>query len=97
MVNFDFPNSSEDYVHRIGRTARAERYGTSYTFFTPEDGAKAHDLMEVLKEANQQVPSSLLQLGMMHRWDKKRKNSFIVEINKHRITYSRLVSNTDEL
>ena len=34
VVNLDFPSSTEDYVHRIGRTARAERTGTAYTFFT---------------------------------------------------------------
>ncbi len=32
VVNFDVPNSAEDYVHRIGRTARAGASGTAYTF-----------------------------------------------------------------
>ncbi len=36
VVNFDFPNGVEDYVHRIGRTGRAGATGKSYTFFTPQ-------------------------------------------------------------
>lgn len=36
VVNYDFPNGVEDYVHRIGRTGRAGAKGTSYTFFTPQ-------------------------------------------------------------
>lgn len=36
VINFDFPNGVEDYVHRIGRTGRAGASGESYTFFTPQ-------------------------------------------------------------
>ena len=36
VVNFDFPNGVEDYVHRIGRTGRAGATGEAYTFFTPQ-------------------------------------------------------------
>ena len=63
MVNFDYPNSSEDYIHRIGRTARAERHGTAYTFFTQGDGKQAADLVQVLEEAQQQVPEKLASLA----------------------------------
>lgn len=62
VINFDYPNSSEDYVHRIGRTARASKRGTSYTFFTIANARQAKDLMEVLKEAKQQINPKLLQL-----------------------------------
>uniref|UniRef100_A0A915EMQ3 RNA helicase n=1 Tax=Ditylenchus dipsaci TaxID=166011 RepID=A0A915EMQ3_9BILA len=37
VINYDFPKNSEDYVHRIGRTGRGDKLGTSYTFFTNED------------------------------------------------------------
>jgi len=63
VVNFDYPNSSEDYIHRIGRTARAERHGTAYTFFTQGDGKQAADLVQVLEEAQQQVPEKLASLA----------------------------------
>jgi len=63
VVNFDYPNSSEDYIHRIGRTARANRHGTAYTFFTPQDGKNAADLIAVLEEAQQTVPPKLNDIG----------------------------------
>ncbi len=37
VINYDVPNAPEDYVHRIGRTARAGAGGTAITFFAPED------------------------------------------------------------
>jgi len=37
VVNFDLPHTAEDYVHRIGRTARAERTGVASSFAAPEE------------------------------------------------------------
>jgi ATP-dependent RNA helicase RhlE len=37
VVNYDFPMHSEDYVHRIGRTGRAQAIGDAISFITPED------------------------------------------------------------
>jgi ATP-dependent RNA helicase RhlE len=37
VVNFDLPNNADDYIHRIGRTARAEKSGLAYSFVSPED------------------------------------------------------------
>jgi ATP-dependent RNA helicase DeaD len=37
VINFDVPNSSESYVHRIGRTGRVGRTGRAITFVTPEE------------------------------------------------------------
>lgn len=48
VVNYDFPNCIEDYIHRIGRTGRAGATGLSFTFVTQKDGGKAADLCEVL-------------------------------------------------
>jgi hypothetical protein len=36
VLNYDYPNNSEDYVHRIGRTGRAGATGTAITFFTTD-------------------------------------------------------------
>ncbi|CAM9239068.1 unnamed protein product [Lampetra planeri] len=63
VINYDYPNSSEDYVHRIGRTGRSTRSGTAYTFFTPGNGRQANDLVSVLREANQAINPKLLQLA----------------------------------
>lgn len=62
VVNFDYPNCSEDYVHRIGRTGRAGHYGTAYTLFTPKNAPKARDLIAVLNEAKQAINPKLLQM-----------------------------------
>jgi ATP-dependent RNA helicase RhlE len=37
VVNYDFPRHSEDYVHRIGRTGRAQAVGDAISFVSPED------------------------------------------------------------
>uniref|UniRef100_F1KXZ7 RNA helicase n=1 Tax=Ascaris suum TaxID=6253 RepID=F1KXZ7_ASCSU len=63
VINYDYSNNSEDYVHRIGRTGRCEKRGTAYTFFTYANGPKARDLIKVLQEANQIVPPELCQLA----------------------------------
>jgi ATP-dependent RNA helicase RhlE len=39
VVNFDVPAASEDYIHRVGRTGRAEATGEAFTFVAPEDEA----------------------------------------------------------
>lgn len=67
VINYDYPNCSEDYVHRIGRTGRSDKSGTAYTFFTPDNGKQARDLIEVLKEANQVVNPRLVELMEMSR------------------------------
>jgi ATP-dependent RNA helicase DDX5/DBP2 len=47
VVNYDFPQSIEDYVHRIGRTGRAGAKGKAYTFFNDGDAAYASELIDV--------------------------------------------------
>ena len=36
VLNYDYPNNSEDYIHRIGRTGRAGQTGTAITLFTTD-------------------------------------------------------------
>merc|ERR1712130_1010180 len=62
VINYDYPNNSEDYIHRIGRTGRKENKGTAYTLFTPNNGPKAKDLVAVLTEAKQVVNPKLQEL-----------------------------------
>merc|ERR1719217_28762 len=63
VINYDFPNGIEDYVHRVGRTGRAGATGSSYTFFTTDKAKHARDLIQVLREANQPFPQELERLG----------------------------------
>ncbi|MGV7468039.1 helicase-related protein, partial [Mycobacterium kansasii] len=58
-MNYDFPTSLEDYIHRIGRTGRAGATGTAYTFFTHSNSKYARELVKILREAGQLVPPAL--------------------------------------
>ncbi|CCF53439.1 hypothetical protein NDA11_001315 [Ustilago hordei] len=59
VINYTFPLTIEDYVHRIGRTGRGGKTGKSLTFFTEMDKAHAGELIRVLKDADQKVPEDL--------------------------------------
>ncbi|GAX20815.1 ATP-dependent RNA helicase DBP3 [Fistulifera solaris] len=63
VINYTFPLTIEDYVHRIGRTGRAGKHGVSYTFFQPTDKSHAGELQQVMKQAGQEVPEELLKFG----------------------------------
>lgn len=58
VINYDVPNDGEDYIHRIGRTARAASEGTAYTFITEKEQQKFSQIEELLGHAvtKAQVP-----------------------------------------
>ena len=53
VINFDVPAQPEDYIHRVGRTARAELTGSAYTLVSPEEEA---DLRAIEKAINRRLP-----------------------------------------
>jgi ATP-dependent RNA helicase RhlE len=53
VVNFDVPNSPEDYVHRVGRTARAEATGDAFLFVSPEE---ENDLRGIERAVGRRLP-----------------------------------------
>ncbi|KAI9810510.1 MAG: DEAD-box ATP-dependent RNA helicase [Phylliscum demangeonii] len=59
VVNYDLPTDIDDYVHRIGRTGRAGNTGRSTAFFNRGNRGVVRDLIDLLKEANQEVPAFL--------------------------------------
>jgi ATP-dependent RNA helicase DDX5/DBP2 len=61
VINYDFPKTAEDYVHRIGRTGRAGETGTAYSFMTADRSGLARDIVKLLKEAKQEIPPMLEQ------------------------------------
>jgi len=64
VINYSFPLTTEDYVHRIGRTGRAGKTGTAHTLFVAQnDKPRAGELINVLREAKQTVPEALLAFG----------------------------------
>jgi len=64
VINYSFPLTIEDYVHRIGRTGRAGKTGIAHTFFHQGDKAHAGELVNVLQNADQPVPSDLTKFGI---------------------------------
>ena len=53
VVNFDVPNMPEDYIHRVGRTARAEMTGDAITFVAPEE---ENDLRAIERAIGKRLP-----------------------------------------
>ena len=54
VVNYDLPNEAENYVHRIGRTARAGKSGKAYTFCSEQD---VYSLVPIERYIGHQIPS----------------------------------------
>ena len=50
VVNYDVPPNEEDYVHRIGRTARAERKGEGITLVTPDDMRRFGNIEKLIEK-----------------------------------------------
>ncbi len=48
VINYDLPQVPEDYIHRIGRTARAGAEGTSLSLVTPKDGRKWYAIEQLI-------------------------------------------------
>lgn len=59
VINYDLPTDIDDYVHRIGRTGRAGNTGIATAFFNRGNRGVVRDLIDLLKEAHQEVPSFL--------------------------------------
>lgn len=59
VLNYSFPLTIEDYVHRIGRTGRAGKNGVSHTFFTENDKTLAGELVATLRAAGATIPEDL--------------------------------------
>jgi ATP-dependent RNA helicase RhlE len=57
VVNFDVPKVPEDYIHRVGRTARAEAVGDAFTFVAPEEEP---DLQRIERALGRRLPRVLV-------------------------------------
>merc|ERR1712157_654117 len=60
VINYDLPSDIDEYVHRIGRTGRVGNTGVATSFFNDKNMNIAKDIVDLLSEAAQDVPSWLL-------------------------------------
>jgi len=68
VINYDAPNDAEDYVHRVGRTARAETTGIALTLINREDMYKLKRIEELIKKEIMKIPMPP-ELGPGPQWD----------------------------
>jgi ATP-dependent RNA helicase RhlE len=83
VVNFDVPVAADDYIHRVGRTARAELTGEAFTFMAPEESAElrsieraiGHPLLRVIVPDFDYTakPAGRLEVPLAERLAKVRK------------------------
>jgi len=55
VINYDMPESTDDYIHRIGRTGRVEKSGDALTLVTKEDAQRIIELERILKKPIERV------------------------------------------
>lgn len=86
VINFDLPNMIEDYIHRVGRTARAGNSGTAWTLVTPDDFhniAKYEKLIGTKFHRSRKLPENL-RISNYELKKKKKKADARVEREKER-------------
>nr|XP_061801658.1 probable ATP-dependent RNA helicase DDX52 [Nerophis lumbriciformis] len=72
VINYDFPTSAVEYIHRIGRTGRAGHRGKAITFFTENDKPLLRSIANVIKQAGCPVPDYMVGFKKMHSKVKRR-------------------------
>ncbi|KAL6453036.1 LOW QUALITY PROTEIN: DED1 ATP-dependent RNA helicase DED1 [Candida maltosa Xu316] len=75
VINYDLPSDIDDYVHRIGRTGRAGNTGVAYSFFNRNNKNVVKGLIDLLSEANQEVPDFLTKIARESAFGKSTRGS----------------------
>ncbi len=73
VINFDVPNDAEDYVHRIGRTARANTSGVAITLINKDDMSSFNKIERLIEKDVFKVPLPE-HLGEGPKWDLSRRH-----------------------
>ena len=79
IINFDMPSTPEDYVHRIGRTARAGANGVAISLCEPSERLKLFRIEELINSKLKVMKSDFLGIETVEDFDKK---TFKSNINK---------------
>ncbi|PWY96999.1 putative ROK1-ATP-dependent RNA helicase [Testicularia cyperi] len=71
VINYDFPQTVQSYIHRIGRTGRAGRLGRAITYFTKDDAAHLKTVVNVMRQSGCDVPEWMVKLKNPTKRDRK--------------------------
>ena len=71
VINYDVPRDPEDYIHRIGRTARADRDGRAVTFVSPEEAFRLKRIEKLLEKEvpREEVPAEFGEAPVLQSKD----------------------------
>ena len=81
VINYDLPNEAENYVHRIGRTARAGKSGKAVSFCSEQD---VYSLLPIERYVGKSIPSEVAEQSLLV--DDKSANVYI-QLEEHRESY----------
>ncbi|KAL9658128.1 hypothetical protein ABK040_013041 [Willaertia magna] len=108
VINYNCPDHYEDYIHRIGRTGRANREGTAYTFILKgkDDKYLNEVIIKALKKSNQNIPNEILELndlylkkikfGIIHDNYHKRKGNGFINTSGYKFNFEETLMKKEE-
>jgi superfamily II DNA/RNA helicase len=89
VINYDVPHDAEDYVHRIGRTARVNAKGEAITLVTPKEILKLRKIEQLIK-SDIPKPEPPFDIGAMPKWDgQERRSDHTRKIYRKRRNFNR--------
>ena len=85
VINYDVPKDVEDYIHRIGRTARAAAKGVAFTFINEKEQRQFSDIEKFIGRtiAKAEIPTSL-GVAPDYNPDQKKVSNKAFYVKKHR-------------
>jgi len=95
VINYDFPRNMEEYVHRVGRTGRAGKTGRAISFLVRNDWGQAQPLIDILREAEQEVPRELETMAERYKAMRERRGADFKERGGGRNQYRKEGQNVD--
>ncbi len=94
VLNFDIPNNADDYIHRVGRTGRAEKPGIAYSFVSPEDEIHVQSIEKSIRKRLRRIKIDDFSYKTPIKPSGSTKSSFQERISSAFAAENRLVPDT---